>query len=305
MGTKNSRFSLVSLPLGILLVVLGFSFTGCEYLKSLTESRYRKRIGGEPVSEKDIVNWKEKLALEEAEIEEMDKRIRKMVQKSNQSAALSWKIARAYMRAGSAEIGSRYYEEAIGESIPNAKQGGFEIHSYESALPYFEKAIQSGKLDKQLLYETAVAYSNASKDMGWESVRRNRAIGLFKQLSKLDKEDSRFPFQLALVYFDSSLKDEAWNGKTSNGYDEVETAFSLLDQILRKEPYNVPTRFAKANFLYQVGKSNLAFDEYTRIKSVLEEMKEKGNIREPLEENSSYRNVIKNLNQLGAQNKSN
>ncbi|XDD54833.1 tetratricopeptide repeat protein [Leptospira sp. WS4.C2] len=305
MGTKNSRFSLVSLPMGILLVLLGFSFTGCDYLKSLTESRYRKRIGGEPASEKDIVNWKEKLALEEAEIEEMEKRIRKMVQKSNQSAALSWKIARAYMRAGSADLGARYYDEALAESIPNAKQGGFEIHSYESALPYFDKAIQSGKLDKQLLYEAAVAYANASKDMGWESTRRNRAINLFKQLSKLDKEDSRFPFQLALVYFDSSLKDEVWNGKLTSGYDEVELAFSLLEQILRKEPYNVPTRFAKANFLYQVGKSNLAYDEYTRIKSILEEMKEKGNIREPLEENSSYRNVIKNLNQLGAQNKSN
>lgn len=291
--------------MGILLVLLGFSFTGCDYLKSLTESRYRKRIGGEPASEKDIVNWKEKLALEEAEIEEMEKRIRKMVQKSNQSAALSWKIARAYMRAGSADLGARYYDEALAESIPNAKQGGFEIHSYESALPYFDKAIQSGKLDKQLLYEAAVAYANASKDMGWESTRRNRAINLFKQLSKLDKEDSRFPFQLALVYFDSSLKDEVWNGKLTSGYDEVELAFSLLDQILRKEPYNVPTRFAKANFLYQVGKSNLAYDEYTRIKSILEEMKEKGNIREPLEENSSYRNVIKNLNQLGAQNKSN
>ena len=291
--------------MGILLVLLGFSFTGCDYLKSLTESRYRKRIGGEPASEKDIVNWKEKLALEEAEIEEMEKRIRKMVQKSNQSAALSWKIARAYMRAGSADLGARYYDEALAESIPNAKQGGFEIHSYESALPYFDKAIQSGKLDKQLLYEAAVAYANASKDMGWEPTRRNRAINLFKQLSKLDKEDSRFPFQLALVYFDSSLKDEAWNGKLTSGYDEVELAFSLLDQILRKEPYNVPTRFAKANFLYQVGKSNLAYDEYTRIKSILEEMKEKGNIREPLEENSSYRNVIKNLNQLGAQNKSN
>lgn len=305
MGTKNSRFSLVSLPMGILLVLFGFSFTSCDYLKSLTESRYRKRIGGEPASEKDIVNWKEKLALEEAEIEEMDKRIRKMVQKSNQSAALSWKIARAYMRAGSADLGARYYDEALAESIPNAKQGGFEIHSYESALPYFDKAIQSGKLDKQLLYETAVAYANASKDMGWEPKRRSRAINLFKQLSKLDKEDSRFPFQLALVYFDSSLKDEAWNGKLGIGYDEVETAFSLLDQILRKEPYNVPTRFAKANFLYQVGKSNLAYDEYTRIKSILEEMKEKGTIRESLEENTSYRNVIKNLNQLGAQNKSN
>ncbi|TGL59975.1 tetratricopeptide repeat protein [Leptospira jelokensis] len=305
MGTKNSEFSLVFLRKWVLPFCLLFFFCGCEYLKSLTESRYRKRIGGELTSEKDIVNWKEKLALEEAEMEEMEKRIRKLVQKSNQSAALSWKIARAYMRAGSADLGVRYYEEAVTESIPNAKQGGFEIHSYESALPFFEKAIQSGKLDKQLLYETAVAYANASKDMGWEQTRRSRAISLFKQLAKLDKDDSRFPFQLALVYFDSSLKDEAWNGKLSSGYDEVETAFSLLDQILRKEPYNVPTRFAKANFLYQIGKSSLAYEEYTRIKSILEQMKENGNIREPLEENSSYKNVLKNLSLLGAQNKSN
>lgn len=305
MGTKNNRFSLVlALKMGFVLSLVLF-LTGCEYLKSLTESRYRKRIGGEPTSEKDIVNWKEKLALEEAEIEEMEKRIRKLVQKSNQSAALSWKIARAYMRAGSADVGVRFYEEALNESIPNAKQGGFEIHSYESALPFFEKAVQTGKLDKQLLYETAVAYANASKDMGWEPTRRSRAIGLFKQLSKLDKDDTRFPFQLALIYFDSSLKDEAWNGKLANGYEEVDIAFSLLDQILRKEPYNVPTRFAKANFLYQIGKSSLAYEEYTRIKSILEQMKANGNIREPLEENSSYKNVIKNLNTLGAQNKSN
>ncbi|TGL22365.1 hypothetical protein EHQ46_06530 [Leptospira yanagawae] len=305
MGTKNGRFSIVFLRKWVLTFCLLFFFSGCEYLKSLTESRYRKRIGGELTSEKDIVNWKEKLALEEAEMEEMEKRIRKLVQKSNQSAALSWKIARAYMRAGSADLGVRYYEEAVSESIPNAKQGGFEIHSYESALPFFEKAILSGKLDKQLLYETAVAYANASKDMGWEQTRRSRAISLFKQLAKLDKDDSRFPFQLALVYFDSSLKDESWNGKLSSGYDEIETAFSLLDQILRKEPYNVPTRFAKANFLYQIGKSSLAYEEYVRIKSILEQMKENGNIREPLEENSSYKNVLKNLNLLGAQNKSN
>ncbi|MCW7473642.1 hypothetical protein CH354_01865 [Leptospira levettii] len=304
MGIKNNRFSMVfTLKLGVVLGLLLF-FTHCDYLKSLTESRYRKRIGGE-TTEKDIVNWKEKLALEEAEIEEMDKRIRKLVQKSNQSAALSWKIARAYMRAGSADVGVRYYEEAVTESIPNAKQGGFEIHSYESALPFFEKAIQSGKLDKQLLYETAVAYANASKDMGWEPTRRSRAISLFKQLAKLDKDDTRFPFQLALIYFDSSLKDESWNGKLASGYDELDSAFSLLDQILRKEPYNVPTRFAKANFLYQIGKSSLAYDEYVRIKSILEEMKGNGSIREPLEENSSYQNVLKNLSVLGAQNKSN
>ncbi|MDF3820029.1 hypothetical protein P3G55_08975 [Leptospira sp. 96542] len=298
MEPKKKKFSLTWLAISLL--VLGVF--GCDKLKSITESRYKKKIGAE-TTEKDIVNWKEKLELEEAEIEELEKRIRKMVQKSNQTAALSWKIARAYMRAGSSEKGSEYYEEAIQNSIQNDGQKGYEIHSYELALPYFEKAIQTGKLDKQLLYETAVAYANASKDMGWEPKRRVRAVTLFKQLVRLDKDDTRFPFQLALLYFDSSLKNESWNGKTSDGFNEVEIAFSLLDQILQKEPYNVPSRFARANFLYQIGKVSQANEEYIRIKGILEEMKNAGAIRESLEENPSYQNVIQNLKQIGNQNK--
>lgn len=288
---KAVRFLLVFVSI---LVVM--NLTACDFWKSLTESRYKK-AQKEP-TEKDLVNWKEKLALDEAEIEELDKRLRTLVQKSNQAGALSWKIARAYMRAGSADLATKQYEDALRESLELKRENGYEIHSYEIALPYFEKAIAIGKLDKQLLYEAAVAYSNASKDMGWEPTRRSRAVSLYKQLIRLDKNDSRFPFQLALLYFDSSLKDEAWKGKAGSGYNEIEIALSLLDQILIVEPFNIPTRFAKANFNYQLGNVDIAKNEYSRIKSSLEEMKEKGAIRESLSENASYQNVLKNLKEL-------
>ncbi|WP_109020879.1 hypothetical protein [Leptospira kobayashii] len=282
-----------------IFLIFGISLNSCDQLKDLTKSKWEKQKFAKPPSESDIANWKEKLALEEAEIEELDKRIRKMVQKTNQAGALSWKIARAYMRAGSFEVGAKHYEEAI---VAQTEDKGYEIHSFESALPYFEKAMEMGKLDKQLLFEAALAFGNASKDMGWEPTRRARAIQLLKQLSRLDKDDTRFPFQLALIYFDSSIKGENWSGKTNAGYDEVDTAFQLLDLVLQKEPYNVPARFAKANFLYQTGKSSQAHNEYIRLKSILEEMKTNGAIREPLEKNPSYQNVLKNLEKLGAQN---
>lgn len=286
-----------SLPLICLFLL--FPLASCDVWQNLTKSRWDKKNAIKPPAESDLVNWSEKLALEEAEMEEMEGKIRKLVQKSTQAGALSWKIARGYMRSGSFEMGSRFYSQAIGEEL---KKQDFEIHNFESALPYFEKAMLLGKLDKQLLYESALAFANASKDMGWEPERRKRAIGLFKQLSRIDPKDTRFPFQLALIYFDSSLKGEAWSGKVNAGYDELNDAFSLLDQILKMEPYNVPARFARANFLYQVGKVDIAYSEYNRIKGMLEEMKGKGAIKESLQENISYQNVLKNLEKLKSQN---
>ncbi|TGL57119.1 hypothetical protein EHQ58_15130 [Leptospira ognonensis] len=280
-------------------LLLLFPLASCDVWQNLTKSRWDKKNAIKPPAESDLVNWSEKLALEEAEIEEMDGKIRKLVQKSNQAGALSWKIARGYMRSGSFEMGSKYYKQAIGEELKNQD---FEIHNFESALPYFEKAMLMVKLDKQLLYEAAIAFANASKDMGWEPERRKRAIGLFKQLARMDPKDTRFPFQLALIYFDSSLKGEAWSGKINDGFDELNDAFILLDQILKIEPYNVPARFARANFLYQVGKIDIAKSEYTRIKSMLEEMKDKGAIKESLNENISYQNVLKNLDKIRSQN---
>jgi hypothetical protein len=287
-----------SLPLFCLFLL--FPLVSCEVWEKLTKSRWDKKNVIQAPADSELVNWSEKLALEEAEIEEMDQKIRKLVQKSNQAGALAWKIARGYMRSGSFEMGSKYYSEAIVEDL---KKQNFEIHNFESALPYFEKAMAMGKLDKQLLFESALAFANASKDMGWEPERRKRAISLFKQLSRIDPKDTRFPFQLALIYFDSSLKGEAWSGKMNAGYDEVGDAFLLLEQILKLEPFNIPARFARANFLYQIGKVDIAESDYIRIKGMLEEMKDKGAIKEPLGENVSYQNVLKNLEKLRSQNR--
>lgn len=274
-------------------------FFQCQQLKDFAISKWEKKNQVKPVKQEDIEKWSEKLGLEEAEIEELDKKIRKLVQKSNQAGALSWKIARAYMRSGSFEMGSRYYGEAIlqDSGIPT----DFEIHKFQSAIPYFEKAINYQKLDKQLLFEAALAFGNASKDMGWEPERRNRAIFLLKQLMLFDPKDTRFPFQLALIYFDSSVKSSQWQGKTLLSFTEMEDAFLLLDQVLLLEPYNVPARFARANFLYQTGKVNQAETEYIRIKGQIEDMTKQGAIRESLEKNQSYQNVLKNLERLKSQ----
>lgn len=253
-----------------------------------------------PPTDAEIETWKEKLSLEEAELKELDQKIRKMVQKSNQTGALAWKIARAYMRSGSFEQGTKYYVEAIASQ--SGELDGYEIHKFGSALPYFEKAIEYQKIDKQLLFETALAFGNASRDMGWEPERRKKSIQLLKQLIKIDPEDTRFPYQLALVYFDSSVKGSQWEGKTLLQFDERDDAFLLLDQILQKEPYNVPTRFAKANFLYQIGKRMEALAEYERIRNQIEEMTEKGALREKLENNQSYQNVLKNIQTIRSQN---
>jgi len=283
----------------LVLLLMGLSLFSCENWRDLALSKWEKKNRLKPVSDEDIESWKEKLVLEEAEIQELDKKIQKLVQKSNQAGALSWKIARAYMRSGSFDLGSRYYGQAILEysEIPS----NFEIHRFQSALPYFEKAIQYQKIDKQLLFEMALAFGNASKDMGWEPERRARAIGLLKQLMRLDPQDTRFPYQLALIYFDSSVKGDQWSGKTLLQFEEKDDAFQLLDQVLKQEPYNVPARFARANFRYQVGKTEEALADYLRIKEQIEEIKAKGAIRESLKENTSYQNVLKNLEKMRSQ----
>lgn len=281
----------------LLVIFVGaLFFSHCQKLQDLAISKWEKKNQLKPVKEEDIEKWSEKLALEEAEIEELEKKIRKLVQKSNQAGALSWKIARAYMRSGSFEIGSRYYSQAIMQD--SGINPEFEIHKFQSAIPYFEQAIAFKKIDKELLFETALAFGNASKDMGWEPDRRSRAINLFKQLILLDPKDTRFPFQLALIYFDSGVKSSQWQGKTLLSFTEMEDAFLLLDQILILEPYNVPARFARANFLYQTGKVSQAETEYIRIKSQIEDMTKQGAIRESLEKNQSYQNVLKNLDRL-------
>ncbi|MDV6235420.1 hypothetical protein CH379_007240 [Leptospira ellisii] len=278
-------------------IVLSISFfvISCERSKNFG---FQNR-GDRPPSVEDLEAWKERLAMEEAEIAELEKKISSMAQKTRSAGALSWKIAQGYMKIGNYDLGVKYYNRALRENNEGKKVEvvGAELHFFEPAVPFFEKALLLKPVDQQLLFETALAYANASKDRGWESVRRQTAIDLFTHLTIQDPRDSRFPYQLALIYFDSSMADSSWEG-VSAGYHDQEKALRILDDILKKEFRNVPARFAKANFLYRLGKTQDAKEEYLKIKKAIEELNDAGLVREGLEKNDSYRNVMQNLKRI-------
>lgn len=284
-----------------LLIVIIFIpiFGNCEKIEKWAKISWQKRIQTKPTSNAEIENWKEKLALNEAEIKELDKTIRKMVKKTKTAGGLSWKIAQAYMKVGNYELGIRYYNQALNENTEQTKNVeviGSEVHFFESAIPYFDKTLLYLSPNEQLLFETGLAYANASKDRGWEKSRREVAIEIFNSLVKLNPGDSRHPYQLALLYLDSSMNSD-WDG-VAESYDDVSRGMKILESIIRKEPRNIPARFARANFLYRLGNASDAKNEYLSVKKLLETMKTEGVIGESLKDNQSYKNVLNNLKKL-------
>lgn len=226
----------------ILLLLFLFVFVSCERSKNFG---FQNR-GDRPPTVEDLEAWKERLAMEEAEIVELEKKISSMAQKTRSAGALSWKIAQGYMKIGDYDMGVKFYNQALKENNEGKKVEivGAELHFFEPAIPFFEKALLLKPVDQQLLFETALAYANASKDRGWETVRRQIAIDLFTHLAIQDPRDSRFPFQLALIYFDSSMSDSSWEG-VSAGFHDQDKALRILDDIIKKEYKNVPARLPK------------------------------------------------------------
>ncbi|EPG64310.1 tetratricopeptide repeat protein [Leptospira wolffii] len=281
-------------PLTFLALLL-FILTDCKNLSKFSSA---SKIAKPPTVE-DLEAWKRRLDMDESEIVELEKKIREMAAKTRSAGALSWKIAQGYMKIGDYDLAAKYYNNAIQAEVSGKKSEvvGADVHFFESALPYFDKALLLAPVDQQLLFETGLAYANASKDRGWEPKRRQTAVEIFQSLTRQDPRDSRFPYQLALIYFDSSMNDSSWEGLHA-GFQDQDKAFSLLDSVLKKEPRNVPVLFAKANFLYRSGKTDLAKEEYLRLKTTIEGLKTDGFIKEDLNENESYKNVINNLKKM-------
>jgi len=177
---------------------------------------------------------------------------------------------------------------------------GSEVHLFEAAIPFFEKALLYRELTDDLLFEAGLAYANASRDRGWDKERRNIAVTIFKGLIRRDPADLRYPYELALIYFDSSISDGGIDGVDPAGYNDTEKAMRIMNAIIQKEPNNIPARFARANFLYRSGSTEQATDEYLTIKSKLEAMKEAGVIKESLDKNTSYQNVVRNLKKINS-----
>lgn len=296
-----SRVKLFSFQWILSFLVL---LNSCDKLEEFGQKRARERLSGN-VSEKEIEIWKEKLSLQEAEIRALDEKIKEMVSKTKQAGALSWRIAKAYLKVGNSEISTEYYQKAIDDQIQGVyepSQSRPELHKFETAIPFFENALKNRTVDEELLFETGLAYANASRDRGWDKERRTIAIQIFKGLMRRNPDDLRYPYELALIYFDSSVNDGIVEG-ISDGYNDIQKAFRLLNYILeRQEKENllvdsVSTRFALANFYYRIGDVNEAIIHYKKIKSLLESFAEAGKIKN-LSKNPSYINVTRNLEKI-------
>lgn len=284
-----------------ILLTLILLTSSCDKLKDIGQDNFKKNVTPKTPSEAELEKWKEKLALDEAEIKELDEKIRKMVRKTKEAGVLSWRIAQGYMRVGNYELSSRYYTQAIQQNMENKVDVvGSEVHFFEAAIPFFEKALLYRELTDDLLFEAGLAYANASRDRGWDKERRQIAVTIFKGLIRRDPADLRYPYELALIYFDSSISDGGIDGLDPSGYNDAEKAMKIMNAIIQKEPNNIPARFARANFLYRSGSPEQATEEYLTIKSKLESMKEAGVIKESLDKNTSYLNVVRNLKKLSS-----
>lgn len=289
-----------------LYLVLIFGLLHCEKLRELGRENMKRRMGGSPVNELEIEKWKEKLGLQEAEVIQLDERIRDMVKSTKQAGALSWKIAQAYMKVGSYDYSLAYYQRAIEEQNTgqvNTANSRPELHSFESAIVFFEKALLYKNIDENLLYEAGLAYGNASRDRGWDKERRTIATNIFKGLIKINPDDMRYPYQLALIYFDSSMTDGLVEGVDPEGYNDADKAMKILFAIVRYHEEKkqlgetIPIRFTIANFLYRQGRVDESEEQYEKIKAMLEKFKDEGAISN-LDKNESYQNVVRNLKKI-------
>ncbi|MDX1960351.1 MAG: hypothetical protein SFU98_17405 [Leptospiraceae bacterium] len=292
----------------LLINIIALSLVSCEKLQELGKDNIRKKLSSPNVSEKELEKWKDKLGLQEAEIQKLDEEIRKLARKTKEAGALSWRIARAYMKVGSFEKSTEEYSRAVAERIENTtdtmENPTPEIHKFETAIAFFEKALKWKEMDDDLLFETALSYANASRDRGWDKEKRTIAVKLFSGLTRKNSSDLRYPYQLALIYFDSSENDGLIDGIEAAGYNDTEKAMRILKFILEKntqdlrEEENIPVRFTYANFLYRLGKEAEAETEYQKIKSQLEDFHKTGKITENLAKNTSYQNVMRNLKKI-------
>lgn len=280
----------------IIIFLFLLNLSHCEKLKEWGRQNTLDKMNPKVNSNKEIQEWTERLALTEAELVELDNQIKKMVKKTRDAGSLSWRIAKAYMKVGNYELGSRYYTQAVKQNAEGKKETSLDSKPFDTTTAFLDKALIYKGIDEELLFETGLAYANSSKDRGWEKQRREIAVEIFQQLMKINSKDNRYPYQLALIYFDSSISSMALEGvDPSLVKRDTDIALKLIDLVVQKEPANIPAKFARANFYYRVGNIRVALDEYNSIKRQLEDLKKRGVIKESLDKNPSYKNVMKNI----------
>lgn len=255
-------------------------FVGCDSIfgpirRWGVASRNERKVN---LREAELKQWQEDFQMTEEEVIRLHDVMQQMVQKSAAQGPLARKIAQAYMDIYRYELAGVYYNKAMGIEQP-----------IEKALPFVDQALQKSRIDPELLYESGLCYANASRDLGWEEIRFKTAVYLFERMKDMKPEDSRPTYQLALLLSQSSEDKQ-----------NPPLAMRYVDDILKKNPQDVPSKFLRARILAAQGRFDQAADEYGSIISTIEALKKKGIVKGDLEKNYQYAKAKENLETLDA-----
>lgn len=283
------RFPGAPLVALLALLICGASFTGCERIEdSIRNWGVRRReFRIQKMQRGELEKWERDLNLSRARGEKLHRLVEELVQETALQGRLSWKIARAFCEAGNFETGTAYAREAVRNRAPGrTKMTG--INPFEKSLPYFQAALARQRIEPGILYDAGLCYANASRVLGWEEDRFRTAEFLFRRMRALAPRDTRSAYQLALLY-----------GKTTNPkLSDPDRAVRLLEDLLGRDEYNIPARFALGHLLAQNGAFHRSLEEYGVLREKLRELHERGALTGNLERNRQYIQAEKNIDQL-------
>ncbi|GIX41741.1 MAG: hypothetical protein KatS3mg129_1474 [Leptospiraceae bacterium] len=270
----------------ISFIVIIIYFTSCENIKHIIQNwsfdhRRERRI---KITEEDLKTWQHQLKTSEEETKELFEIIEKYAQEKKIQGELAWKIGKALLNQGSYELATEFFKQSVNQELKEPEE---KLNLYESALPYFKKALLNYKPLPDLLYDAGICYGNASRVLGWEEERLKTALFLFERGNAAYPEDIRFSYSLGILY-----------GKIPEPYKNIEKAISYLDNVIKKDKYHISAYFAKANILVENGDFQEAFSIYEDITKIIEEMYSKGLLKGNVSNNAQYKQALQNMKDL-------
>ena len=205
--------------------------------------------------------WERDLNISRARARELHRKIQELTRESEIQGHLSWKLARAYCEKGRYEMGIAYSRGAVKNLPPSLVQGG-KFNPFEKSLPYFRAALARKSMEPDLLFDAGLCFANAARKLGWEKDRFRTAVYIFERLLARAPGEARASYQLALLF-----------GKTSDPeLRNVPRALKLLKDLIRKDEYDIASRFALAHMLAEKGEFGPSLKEYMAIQEKLREL---------------------------------
>ncbi|MCX7810614.1 MAG: hypothetical protein N2247_06860 [Leptospiraceae bacterium] len=281
--TMQAKFLLKS---KVVLILLVLNFTSCDNIKNLIqnwsfEHRRERKI---KINEEDLKMWQNQLKVSEKDSKELYETIHKYAQEKKLQGELAWKIGKALLSQGSYELATEYFKQSVNQQLNEPEE---KLNLYESALPYFKKALMYHELLPDLLYEAGICYGNASRVLGWEEERLKTALFLLERGYAAYPDDIRFAYSLGVLY-----------GKIPTESKDVNKAIAYLDYAIKKERFYTPAYFAKAHILVENGEFQEAFKIYEDITKIIEEMYSRKMLKGDIKRNRSYLQALENMKNL-------